>query len=314
VDTGIACHILPASGKGPRAKLGSARPVAVIKAPENGVWMCGYHGGLIDKDDGRFSVDTLVTYRDRATSKAQTRQTGSSRGVPLGLVSLKRRSTNLTSTTVDGRQLLSDEGRSEIQDFIDDSGVAEVWGRSAANAAFVFFGEIASNAVEHANLPNLTLESFANQISLIVDGDSFSLNDLESSPNPGGGADQLTFIRTSHAGLLTPSFRSISDGAQFILTGPVLAEVADGPCIVSLSGRNRLSEQDIAAFAGCSVVHIRVGDRMIRSDNRGLFEAIQEAQRVGARAIIHCRVDQEDLIWSMISTGPVERDGVILTR
>lgn len=49
-NMGVACHIFSAAEKGPRGRQGLH--ANWIKTPDNGLWCCAYHAGLIDKHRG----------------------------------------------------------------------------------------------------------------------------------------------------------------------------------------------------------------------------------------------------------------------
>ena len=61
-DTGIAAHIYAASEYGPRGQ-GTLTP-DLLRAITNGIWMCGHHADLIDKNTGRrFPVAVLKSWK-----------------------------------------------------------------------------------------------------------------------------------------------------------------------------------------------------------------------------------------------------------
>ena len=61
-DTGFAAHIYAASEYGPRGQ-GILTPDQ-LKAITNGIWMCGHHASLIDKNTGvRYPVAVLKSWK-----------------------------------------------------------------------------------------------------------------------------------------------------------------------------------------------------------------------------------------------------------
>jgi hypothetical protein len=71
VNNGIAAHICAAAKGGPRydpSKTSDER-----KSIDNGIWMCRYHGGLIDADLTNYTVDKLKSWKILAEENAAKR-------------------------------------------------------------------------------------------------------------------------------------------------------------------------------------------------------------------------------------------------
>lgn len=70
---GVACHIYPASAKGPR---GTELQVGIdVSAESNAIWMCETHGSLIDKNGGRdFPATLLMKWKENGEVQAALRQ------------------------------------------------------------------------------------------------------------------------------------------------------------------------------------------------------------------------------------------------
>lgn len=75
IASGWACHIYPASSRGPR---GDLAPSGVdLHEIQNGIWMCETHGSLIDKNNGiDFSPQKLQKWKKNAENAARLRQLG----------------------------------------------------------------------------------------------------------------------------------------------------------------------------------------------------------------------------------------------
>lgn len=82
-NTGVAAHIYSAADKGPRGK-GNLSP-AELKSPSNGIWTCGVHSGLIDKNTGlRYRAGTLLSWK--ALHEFRVAQEHSGRAITYGAV------------------------------------------------------------------------------------------------------------------------------------------------------------------------------------------------------------------------------------
>lgn len=61
-NTGKAAHIFSASKGGPRGQ--ATLSTAQLKSPTNGIWMCGHHADLIDKNSGkRFPAPVIKSWK-----------------------------------------------------------------------------------------------------------------------------------------------------------------------------------------------------------------------------------------------------------
>ncbi|MEJ6011528.1 hypothetical protein [Novosphingobium aquae] len=82
-DTGKAAHIYAASELGPRGQ-GTLTP-AQLRAITNGIWMCGHHADLIDKNTGkRYPVAVLKSWK--ALHEYRTAYEHSGRATAFGFV------------------------------------------------------------------------------------------------------------------------------------------------------------------------------------------------------------------------------------
>lgn len=61
INLGTAAHICAASPNGPRYNTNMT--VGERRSIENGIWMCGIHGKIIDSDYTEYSVETLKTWK-----------------------------------------------------------------------------------------------------------------------------------------------------------------------------------------------------------------------------------------------------------
>ncbi|MGI2095892.1 hypothetical protein [Shewanella glacialipiscicola] len=71
VKSGVAAHICAAAKGGPRYDPDMTSDKR--KSIDNGIWMCSYHGGLIDADFTKYPVDTLKGWKIVAEENAAKR-------------------------------------------------------------------------------------------------------------------------------------------------------------------------------------------------------------------------------------------------
>jgi hypothetical protein len=69
IVTGEAAHITAASPRGPR--FDPSLTSSQRSAAANGIWMCAYHAGLIDKDQVKYAPDTLRLWKQQAELRAR---------------------------------------------------------------------------------------------------------------------------------------------------------------------------------------------------------------------------------------------------
>lgn len=69
---GTACHIYSATGQGPRP-MPSMSPEQ-LSSPENGIWMCAYHGRIIDNDDLTYPHDVVREMKRRHEDSIHRKQ------------------------------------------------------------------------------------------------------------------------------------------------------------------------------------------------------------------------------------------------
>ncbi len=68
--TGMACHIVAASGGPAARRVVSTMTAAQLSDIDNGIWMCYRHGKQIDADEVRFTTPVLKTWRELAELRA----------------------------------------------------------------------------------------------------------------------------------------------------------------------------------------------------------------------------------------------------
>jgi len=74
VNTGIAAHITAASLGGPRYN--NAITSLERASIENGIWLCSYCANLVDKDESKYTVSLLKSWKEQREMRASYSQSG----------------------------------------------------------------------------------------------------------------------------------------------------------------------------------------------------------------------------------------------
>ena len=69
VNMGVAAHITAASPRGPRYD--PSLTAEQRRSYENGIWLCNYHGDLVDKDEAGYPVEVLREWKRLAEERAR---------------------------------------------------------------------------------------------------------------------------------------------------------------------------------------------------------------------------------------------------
>ncbi|QWT25113.1 hypothetical protein KPL76_07150 [Subtercola sp. PAMC28395] len=267
----------------------------------------------MDKDDGRFTVETLESYKKRADDRQEIALAGTpeQRGFELIPMVCELRAPELIKTE-HGRYTLTSEDRDTVINFLQDSGAGEIWSDETSYAAAVWFIELIQNGLMHGQATSARVAANANSLELTVIGDNFTISNLEQATVPGGAAFSLDIIRGSHAHYVTVNARSNPEGAGFMVTG---LRVAEGdPCVVTVGGAIRLSDSQLLELDSCATVHVKVIGNMIMSDRGSLSQAIEKAAEANSRVIVHCSPGQVAYVNHMLKMTGADPTTVTVTR
>lgn len=73
--TGMACHIYSRSAAGPRGSGGLTNEK--LSSVANGIWLCGFHGRLVDENRGaKFPPELLLSYREEHEARIAAEHEG----------------------------------------------------------------------------------------------------------------------------------------------------------------------------------------------------------------------------------------------
>lgn len=293
VKTEVGCHIYPASGNGPRAEL----PFPSTwnrRGYENGVMMCSEHGQLIDKDDGRFTPDTLVKYRNRAERIHEKNYYGAqvaSREVALIPVKLALTAT-VRSQDIDGEQRLPADWRGRLIETLEDGAVMADWGVQAGHDLYQALAETIKNSVEHGD-PRKFVMSVAitdNTVDLHVEHESFTFEDYATAEPTNNGALTLTDFIVRNRHVLSAHTERSSTGMHYRFATTKGASPSD-PCSAPLEhGTNWQIRLD--ALKNCSTTYLHIADYWIRSDEYILIDSAKTVLERGDAVVIYVRGEQ----------------------
>jgi hypothetical protein len=300
LNGGKAAHIIPASGKGPRSKLRTSG--VDISSYENGLWLCGYCHDLVDADDGRFSVEVLNSYRERAERWANAR----AERLPWepALVP-QERSVVIDIVQHDDRLTVGEMTRTSVRQCLDDMGLAEYVGNDVAELVRLFFTELILNACTHGSAEAVSMRATSHIVSLIVSGDDFSLEALRQSSGDseggrGGGRSALQLLETIGAGTVIVSNKMNEGGVEVLVAGPGRdGSMQNEPCSVRVGTAISPDDLDLESLRGCEVIHVTLGRDDILSDRGSRAAVVRYALETGAQLVVHCRVEQEVYVRAM---------------
>lgn len=181
--TGMACHIAAAAGgRGARRyvkEMSSEERTAI----DNGIWMCGTHGTLIDNDERRFTIPMLKKWREFAESRANFRhEMGSDTPLPQD----KLIEVGFANATIFFEALGNET--EVIGNLLLDSCVPLVWGESLCYAVRDVLIEIVRNTFQHGSASTCKVDIDKCAILITDDGIDFNWLGLASSENGRGGA------------------------------------------------------------------------------------------------------------------------------
>jgi anti-sigma regulatory factor (Ser/Thr protein kinase) len=294
---GMACHIYPASGKGPRASL--PLPPGVSRTGlKNGVWMCWTHGRIIDQDDGRFSPSTLVAYRLRAEEVAAEEFYGIAVSPSPRLLVCHTATIPVNIGGADWEQRLNTTWRDDLHNALSDGGVSAAWGADAQHAVWMVFAEMIRNTIEHGSGSDILVETDRNTAEIFIRDEQFGIEQLLSQSQPGGGAESLVPFRQDLGERLEISAESTDDGTYIRVNARVSASPLD-PCSVQLE-RSELTTPQLLDLQGCSIVHIYAPERLMLSDRWIVPTAVTAALKIGARVAVHHRREQTFLVQNSV--------------
>lgn len=178
---GVACHITAAA-------LGGKRYNHLLsphfrKHIDNGIWMCQTCSNLIDKDEEKYTVAILKSWKNNAEKIATIML---ERGISyenatkfLDVVKLKFNIKNTEKDITDISIIIGER--------LDTSCLHGVLGNNIVDAIRDFIVEYSINSFTHGKATYLSMEITDNSIILINDGDDYNPNNLLKGEKKGNG-------------------------------------------------------------------------------------------------------------------------------
>lgn len=311
VNTGTACHIYPASTNGPRGSL--SLPVEIERdGYNNGVWMCAYHGRLIDADDGRFPPATLTAYRGRAELRAAKLQAAANWGNESQSLFKIRREIDLEGETRGKGAQLSAEVLESLSETLEDGGIAAEWGGQQKHDIWMLFAEISLNTVKHGEARRVFITVNQNDVALEVPGETF---DLCSAPSGAGGGVRSLAPFSELDENATLSLNSIKEdtGIKYVITHREYAAHCD-PCSIMTRAPHHEDYLYEIDLADCRVVNVFVSRYHMLSDEYQIVNTIRKALDNAELVIIHIHRFSDGHIREMLDTyfSDNRRDRIIV--
>lgn len=183
--TGMACHIYAAAeGKGAK-RYKKDMTSEERKSLENGIWMCYKHGKQIDNDENRFTAETLHQWKKIAEKRAQIEhEIGKSINGDLSLLSI-----GLAKNTISIDKRTNGHENELIANALIDSNAQFLWGKDLVEHIKIYLIELVRNAFLYSKAENIQLKIETNKITLIDDGNKYSIQDLLKEDKPRGGVE-----------------------------------------------------------------------------------------------------------------------------
>lgn len=254
-STGIACHIIAASDKGPARRVVPDCSIEKRKHISNGIWMCATHGKLIDTDESTYTIEELCTWRDVAVRRAEV-----SHQLGRHITFDQTRFTDIPLPSVDVERDSTESVPEFIGNRLKASCLHQIWGKAVAREARTFLIEIAENAFVHGKAQHIRLCITPNTVELLDDGQRFDSRTLLKVPGGGGGQRCAKAITNNYYDCVV--FESELANGMNRNRIALIHTVEDiknfTPCIVELSWGDvqKKPSLKLVSEAGCNIVYI----------------------------------------------------------
>jgi hypothetical protein len=281
--TGVAAHITAASEDGPRFNASISTPQR--KHADNGIWLCGYHGSIVDSDHSRYSVELLQSWKSRAEALASMRREPSAASTMWDFFPYQQ-----------GVALSDDEpsARGEIHEslsqFLDDVGVKDVLTPDDGDVASNLLYEMVLNAHRHEGARYFDLWSEAGFVTARYSSDSgFGLAELLDQAGGRGGYDAAEMLESETEGRVQLNFRRSGTASEWLVSRIKLGYSAD-PCAINLrdSSGDEL-EVFVGACVGCETVHVHGHLFDHTSDNWVTARYVKQLVDTGNQVVVHSK-------------------------
>jgi hypothetical protein len=300
-DTGTACHII-AAADGPAARRTSTTMSDKDRRdPANGIWMCNYHGKLIDSDEATYSVEALRAWKALALRRAQLSQ------MLARPASLSVDDPDLNSLAPMGVQVMRLEGsRAAIRDLFVESAAFVAWGDELAAAARDLVVEIASNALRHGGASTVLATVEPRRFVVTDDGAEFDPRTLPDHSAPDGGAAAVRVIQSDLAGRLLIDHRHEAGKNRTTITA--VKSRADlmlaTPCFVDtdlMAAGKDAKAAELTRVQNCETVYIFPPEGMTYSDRGEILVAAADVLALGKHPVLVMHGDISKGVAGMIN-------------
>lgn len=282
-NSGTACHIVAAAGGSRARRVDSNIDPDVCKAIDNGIWMCGTHGRLIDTDESRFSVEMLKKWRKLSETRAKLSQ---EQGRQIELSPTDSLSEAFVNETITVTQLGNESQL--IGDALQDTCVETIWGAQAASCVRDLAIEMARNAFEHGHAGEFTMEVVERKIKLRDNGQGFDMRGLPFHENPRGGARALSFLNDEYRDkvIITYARRGQWNEVVVALIHTIPDVHGATQCTIKVT-RDGVSNYDTAhllqspSLVPCDIVYLVLSGYFSPSDGFAIIQVVKPLEEMG---------------------------------
>ncbi|TXC71323.1 hypothetical protein FSB78_10495 [Sphingomonas ginsenosidivorax] len=255
-DTATASHIISASPNPPARRRRPVGDKTELHGPDNGIWMCGTDGRLIDTDESTYTVETLRHWKRLAERRAHLAQI------------LKRDSVVLADDDTISHPLaplyLPVGPTRDLVDRIDtvliEACSYEVWGAAPTHVIRELLAEIVRNAASYGGATEALLTVEPTRIHLTDNGAAFDLLSLVGHQNGRGGQAALSTVLRDWSGSIFVESEVTSEGNRYTvaLIRTIKQLQAVTPCTFTLNYEAVMghAEPVPSDYDQCSVVHL----------------------------------------------------------
>jgi hypothetical protein len=261
--TGMACHIVAASGGPGARRLVPGTPPEELRHISNGIWMCYRHGKLVDTDEATYSIEMLKRWREIAEVRAQlSQELGRHVNIDPGRwtkISLVEEELNLTS--------IGDENRI-IGEALVNCVVHEIWGDEVGHGIRDVLVELLRNAFQHGGATSCQIRIEPRRILQVDDGQEFNPHSMALGSRRGGGEAAIRQLERLGNHVLITSRRAAGMNETTVAFLDATSDLrAITPCTIEVK-RSDLQQRkvEIPVLDTCHSVYVLIPEFFAISD------------------------------------------------
>lgn len=304
-STGMACHIIAASGGPGARRVIPGTPDSTISGIGNGVWLCYKHGKIVDTDEVTYTVDMLRTWRKLSELRAQlSHELG--RDVDLDFknstdIYLPRDQINFSGLGCESEM---------IGDALKYSCIHSIWGDSVAHATRDFIVEVTRNALSHGGATSVEVRIEPESILIIDNGHKFDATTLSNARSISGGAESIKQLRGIFNNNVIVTFES--DSFNNFHRVSLVRSIDDfekfAPCVLKVQREHIWAAKfPTVVFDDCDTIYILLPEYFALSDVLRLPQMIDSAMPANRNYILIARGVSERAIKLMSEGLPRAR-------